>query len=78
MATMAAAEAARDQVPEYLDHPDDISSVGVVRGPRGYGLRVSLRSRRSLTMVPEEIEGVPVTTRVGGRVQAYGLAAGCA
>jgi hypothetical protein len=77
MATMADAEAARDRVKSYLDHPDDVSSVGVVRGPRGdYGVRVSLRSGRSARSVPDEIEGVPVTTRVGGRVTSYSLAAG--
>lgn len=69
MATLDAAVAARDKVASCLDDSDDISSVGIVRVSEGFGLRVNLRVRGA--SVPPEVDGVPVSTRVSGKVRAH-------
>ena len=69
MVSLDAAKAARDKVLGLLEDAEDVTGVGVVRTVDGYGVRVNLL-RPDRTM-PDTIDGVNVSTRITGRLQAH-------
>jgi hypothetical protein len=46
-----------------------LAGVGITRIGSGYGLKVNLRQSVAVGAVPEQVDGVPVTTEVVGEIQ---------
>ena len=70
MASLAEARAAKEKVGELLgDHPD-VRGVGIARADGSFGLKVNVSSARSITLVPVDVDGVPVLVEVVGDVRS--------
>jgi hypothetical protein len=70
-ANLAQARAARDKVKSLLRGRRISGGVGVERTPDGYGVKVSLAAPSDEDEVPDEVDGVSVSTRFGGQAHAY-------
>ena len=67
MTTLQEAKLVRDKVVGLLHDATNVSGVGIERIANGYGVRVNLKNRDRGDL-PPNIDGVPISTRVTGRV----------
>lgn len=68
-ASLEQARAAKEKVIRLLwDHPD-VRGVGVARVADGFGVKVNLAREPAETLVPAEVDGVPVRIEVVGEIR---------
>lgn len=69
--TLEEAELVRDKLMMELHDERDVTGVGIVRLGNGYGVRVNLKTSVLEGTLPTKIAGVPIKTRVTGRIVAH-------
>lgn len=69
MATFAQSEQARLRAEELYGLDPDVNGIGVTRVDGGFGVRINVE--RALPRLPTLIDGVPVVTRIVGRIEAW-------
>lgn len=70
MATLVAAEAAKQKLSSLLDGVEGVTGVGITAVDEGFGVRVNLARPEVGAHVPRKMDGVPVVTRVTGRIKS--------
>lgn len=73
MATLAAAEAAKQKLSTLFADVDGVTGVGIAPVQGGFGVRVNLADPEATTRVPQMVDGVPIVTRVTGRVRSHAM-----
>ncbi len=73
MATLAEAEAAKRKLSMLLDGDEGVTGVGITSVRGGFGVRVNLAVPNVSARVPQKVDGVPVVTRVTGRIRSHGM-----
>jgi hypothetical protein len=69
MATLDEARAAKRKAAQRLARVPQVNGIGVVRLPRGYGLKVNLAEEVAAGLIPEEVDDVPLRVEVVGRIR---------
>ena len=72
MAELSKARAAKARLRSDLSGRDGVRGVGLSRDGDGYHLQVNLVGEADRAAVPRQVDGVPVTVRVSGPIQAGG------
>jgi hypothetical protein len=66
-ATLERARAAKEKLREQLANLPELRGIGIAMLEGGYGVKVNLL-RQPETLIPEDIDGVPIVTDIIGRV----------
>jgi hypothetical protein len=69
-ATLEQAELAKQKLRALLAESVDVRGVGIVLLDDGYGVKVGLLRKEAKTMVPDDVDGVPVIVDVVGAIRA--------